>query len=223
MSNENLIYQLKITIKDTKPPVWRRILLPANATFWELHIAIQDSFGWIDYHLHEFFIGTAWDRNATSIALPNPENDILGEEKKPVDESKAILSDYLSKDRTWITYVYDFGDNWEHRIVLEKVLPADKKVDYPQVIAGKRACPWEDSGGPWGYLDKIEILKNKNHEEFRYIADWLDINDFEELDLESFDPGEIIFRNPATELQRVLQGFAEEYGISVEELNGKLS
>jgi len=205
------VYQLKITIKDSRPPIWRRLLLPSSATFWELHIAIQDSFGWKDYHLHEFFIGSAWDRNVVRINIPNPENDIYGEEKEPLDESKTKLYEYLNAKRSKITYVYDFGDNWEHQIILEKELPFDPNAAYPQAIDGKRACPWEDSGGVGGYKQKIEILKDKKHEEYKEISEWIGIDSFEQLDLESFDPDDVIFRNPATELRRVQKAIEREF------------
>ncbi|MCA9371456.1 plasmid pRiA4b ORF-3 family protein [Candidatus Woesebacteria bacterium] len=195
------VYQLKVTLQDIRSPVWRRLLIPSNVTFWKLHIAIQDSFGWEDYHLHEFFVGPAWDRNVTHIAIPNPEDD-WGEGEEALDESKIRLDEFLSEDQPKLTYVYDFGDNWEHKIALEKVLPFNPEEVYPQIIAGKRACPWEDSGGIGGYEYKIEVLKDKKQPEHREIADWVGVGDFNDLDLESFDPRDVIFRNPATELQR---------------------
>lgn len=211
MTNKPSVYQLKIILKDSKPPIWRRLVLPSSATFWELHIAIQDSFGWNDYHLHEFFISSARARNTVRINIPNPADDIFDEEKDPLDESKTLLSEYVHKQQQKITYVYDFGDNWTHQIVLEKVLPFDTKSVYPQVIAGKRACPWEDSGGIWGYEEKINILKDKTHEEHQEIADWIGVDDLDQLDLESFDPDNVIFRNPATELQRLQRAIKREF------------
>lgn len=189
-------------MQDIKPPVWRRLLIPSSATFWELHIAIQDSFGWEDYHLHEFFVGPAWDRNVTHIAIPNPEDD-WDEGEEALDESKIRLEEFLSADQPKLTYVYDFGDNWEHKIVLEKVLPIDSNQVYPQVVTGKRACPWEDSGGVGGYEYKIEILKDKKHPEHKMIADWVGVSVFSDLNLEAFNPDDVIFRNPTTELQRL--------------------
>lgn len=210
MPGKKSVYQLKISLKDIKPPIWRRILLPSDATFWELHIAIQDSFGWEDCHLHQFFVGSAWDRNAIAITLPYPEYDLFGE-IEPLDESKTLLYNYLSERQPKINYVYDFGDNWEHQIVPEKRLPFNSKETYPQVIGGKRACPWEDSGGPGGYEGKIEILKDKKHEEHEEIADWVGVDDFSELDLESFNPNDVIFRNPATELRRAQKAIEREF------------
>lgn len=197
------IYQLKVTLKGIKPPIWRRLLIPSNATFWELHIAIQDSFGWENCHLHEFYNSALLDRNAVRISLPNPEDDFFGEKEGLLDESKTLLADFLSEKQPQATYVYDFGDNWEHQIILERILPFDPTEIYPQVIDDKRACPWEDSGGSWGYQEKIKILQDKNNEYYKEIADWVRVDDFSELNLESFNPDEVIFRNPATELRRV--------------------
>ncbi|MBN1162490.1 plasmid pRiA4b ORF-3 family protein [Patescibacteria group bacterium] len=202
MTKNPQIYQLKVILQDIKPPIWRRLLIPSDATFWELHIAIQDSFGWEDYHLHQFFVGSAWDRNAIHISIPNPEDD-WDEGEEALDEEKIRLEEYLSPDQPKLTYVYDFGDNWEHKIVLEKILPLNPKEVYPQVITGKRACPWEDSGGTWGYQDKIEILKDRKHEDHHSLMDWVGVSDISELDIESFDPEEVVFRNPGTELQRL--------------------
>lgn len=197
------IFQFKVAIKEITPPVWRRILIPSDATFYELHIAIQDSFGWEDYHLHEFYIGSAWDRNVPRICLPYPDDFGLFDEKEPFNEGKTLLSTFFSEKHPKATYIYDLGDSWEHTIILEKFLDFDQEQAYPQVIAGKRACPWEDSGGTWGYQEKIEILKNKNHEYYQEIADWVGIDDMDELDLEHFDPEEVTFRNAATELQKL--------------------
>jgi|SRR5579859_5193379 len=212
MSDNKSVYQLKVTIKGIKPPIWRRLLLPSNGTFWELHIAIQDSFGWEDYHLHEFYIGHAWNRDAPRICFPYPKDDWfdLLEDKEPLDETRTHISDFVSLQQPKAIYIYDMGDGWEHEVVLEKILPIDEEAAYPQVVDGKRACPWEDSGGIGGYQEKIEILKDKKHEYFEQIASWVGVDSFDELDLESFDPDTVIFRNSATELQRVKKGFEQE-------------
>mgnify|MGYP001574049254 CR=1 FL=1 len=117
-------------------------MLPSDATFWELHIAIQDSFGWQDYHLHQFTVGQARDRDAQRICIPHPDDQVFYNDPPPIDESRTKLSDYLSETQPKMTYVYDFGDNWEHVILLEKVLPFNKNDAYPQVIDGQRAGPW---------------------------------------------------------------------------------
>lgn len=212
MSKAESLYQLKVTLKNVKPPVWRRLLLSASATFWELHLAIQDSFGWADYHLHEFYLGSPYDRKAQNIKIPYPDDDDFWDNgKEALDESITLLADHLSEKQPKATYIYDFGDNWEHQIVLEKELAFDPKKKYPQVIDGKRACPWEDSGGPWGYEDKIKIIKNKRHKEHKEIMEWVGIENINELDLESFDPKTVIFRNPKKELKELQKNIQQEF------------
>lgn len=205
------VYQFKVTLQGVKPPIWRRLVLPPDSTFWELHIAIQDSFGWTDTHLHQFFIGSPAERNARRIAIPHPDDDMYTDLKEPYDESITKLAAVFSDKVQKISYEYDFGDGWIHEIMLEKTLPLNLDEAYPQVIAGKRACPWEDSGGPWGYQEKLEILQDKNHALYTEIVKWVGIENINELDLEYFDPEAVVFRNPATELQKVKNAIAKGY------------
>lgn len=203
------VYQLKVTLNGLKPPIWRWLLLPSSATFWELHIAIQDSFGWTDTHLHQFFIGS----NRRRIAIPHPDDELYMDIEEPYDESMTKLSEVFSEKQQKVTYEYDFGDGWMHSVVLEKVLPVNPDEAYPQVIAGKRSCPWEDSGGPWGYQEKIEILRDRKHEYHEEIFEWVGLDDINDLDisLEHFDPEDVTFRNAATELQKVKNAIAKGY------------
>lgn len=205
------VYQLKVVLQNIQPPIWRRILLPADATFWELHIAIQDSFGWTDTHLHQFFVGSPSDRSSRRIAIPHPDDDLYMDQVEPYDESVTKLKEVFSEKKKKIMYEYDFGDGWMHEVILEKEVPFNPEEAFPQVVAGKRACPWEDSGGPWGYREKIDILHDKNHEYYEEIAEWVGVDDVSELDLEYFHPEEVVFRNAATELQKVKKAIAQGY------------
>lgn len=215
MSEPTEVYQLKITLKHINPPIWRRLLIPSTASFWNLHVAIQDSFGWADYHLHEFFIGPeAWDRSVPRIRIPHPEDDVFKDEREPYDEAITSLSQFLTPTQPKATYVYDFGDGWEHRILLEQIVPYDPKEPYPQVVKGKRAGPWEDSGGPWGYQEKLEILSDPTHEEHQEILEWLGVDDPKDLDGDHFDLDQVIFRNPATELRKLQRAIRQEGGQS---------
>ena len=142
------IYRLKVTLRDVKPPVWRRVELPGNVTLAELHSILQTAMGWFDSHLHEFEIDgveygvldDAWDYD-----------------EKVRDESKVRL-DKVADEGTRIRYTYDFGDNWRHDVVVEKVLPAEDEVRYPRCLAGKRATPPEDVGGDYGYAEFCEAM-----------------------------------------------------------------
>ncbi|MEA2039608.1 MAG: plasmid pRiA4b ORF-3 family protein [Thermodesulfobacteriota bacterium] len=183
------VYQFKVTLKGIRQPIWRRIQVLDNYTFWDLHVAVQDAMGWLDYHLHAFHI-------------LNPETG-LKEEIGGIDDSswddhqvtpgwERNISRYFTPENNKALYVYDFGDDWQHDVKLEKVLPWEKNVKYPICIAGKRACPPEDCGGVWGYMDLLEILSNPNHEDFEDTLEWLG----EEFDPDYFDSGEIVFSDP---------------------------
>jgi hypothetical protein len=155
---EPAAFQLKITIRDLKPPVWRRILIPSTATFAELHDAIQEAFGWEDCHLHEFTIRAPKPfRHEYRIGGVPPDGDVesIADFLEECDyrEDKVRLGDFLSLEAPRATYTYDFGDNWDHAIVLEQVLPLDSETEYPDCVKEKGRTPPEDSGGPWGYME----------------------------------------------------------------------
>lgn len=203
------IYQFKITLKNSKPPIWRRIVIPSNATFYELHIAIQDSFDWADYHLHQFLIGRIYDPNAIRVMLPAPEDLFDDQDFVTKDESKTKLSELIKEVGQKINYEYDFGDSWEHLIELEKILPFDSKVAYPQVVTGKRKAPWEDSGGMWGYEEKRKIIKNAKHPMHKEITEWLEAVGYDDQNLDIFNPKIVKFRDPDTELKAYLDAVEE--------------
>ena len=185
----NQVYQFKITLKGIKPPIWRRIQVPETYTFWDLHVAIQDAMGWLDYHLHSFEMVNPSTGMKVEIGIPDEdfewEVEIL-----PGWEQK--IADWFSMENRLANYTYDFGDDWEHKIQLEKILPRDIKVKYPICVKGKRACPPEDCGGIWGYEDFLEIIKNPDHEEHEEMLEWAG----GEFDPEHFDVQEVIFDDP---------------------------
>jgi len=186
------IYQFKITLRDSKPPIWRRIQVPDTYTFWDLHIAIQDVFGWSDYHLHEFEMIHPSSKRKVRIGFPDEDfgRDIL-------PNWKQKISDYFSMENKKSDYLYDFGDSWEHEITLEKILASEKGVNYPKCVKGKRACPPEDCGGIWGYEEFLEAIKDPEHEQHNEMLEWIG----EEFDPEYFDPNEITFDDPDKRLK----------------------
>lgn len=192
----NQVYQFKITLQGIKPPVWRRIQVPPTYTFWDLHVAIQDVMGWSDYHLHEFEIMNPSTGLKVNIGLPDDE---FG--RKVLVGWNQKIADYFSIENPRADYVYDFGDNWEHKITLEKILPREENVDYPVCIKGKRACPPEDVGGIGGYEDFIEIIKNPDHEEYEEMLEWAG----GEFDPEQFDCEEVSFNDPGKRLKMALE------------------
>ncbi|MDP8052872.1 plasmid pRiA4b ORF-3 family protein, partial [Pasteurella atlantica] len=153
---QKIILQFKIELLDSSPTIWRRIQVPENYSFWDLHIAIQDSMGWLDYHLHQFMIKQPHKRKYTVIGIPFDENDTLaGWDIK--------ISDYFRELGINASYEYDFGDGWEHKITLEGKFLAEKGIKYPICTKGERACPPEDCGGPMGYDELLDILSDKKH------------------------------------------------------------
>lgn len=201
MNKVEQVYQFKITLLNTKPPIWRRIQVPEKYSFWDLHVAIQDAMGWEDYHLHQFEFGDV--RNDTEVIIGLPD------EESPPNFRKNILAGWEQPIAQWFTptqskakYWYDFGDDWWHSVVLEKILPAEPGFTYPRCAAGKRACPPEDCGGPWGYLDLLAILSNPKHKSFKELSDWLG----EPFDPEYFQPEDVVFDNPR---QRLRSAFSE--------------
>jgi len=188
MPVSNTIYQLKITIKGITPPIWRRICIPDDATFRELHEAIQLGLGWSDSHLHEF---TTKKRAGMYIEGAITDLKTLDGidpwEEKPADERKVRLCERLSKPGDRLAYAYDFGDSWEHEILLEKIVESEKDIEYPICTGGKRACPPEDCGGLGGYDRLLAILADPKHEEHGEILEWLGLENAEEFDPEAFD------------------------------------
>jgi hypothetical protein len=160
------IYQLKVTLRYTKPLIWRRLLVPAALTLEVLHDVLQITMGWTDSHLHEFRIGQK------RFGIPDPEDQLMG--LPPVgNERRAHLFMVLGKAGTKATYTYDFGDCWEHAIVVEKILPQEPGVAYPICVAGKLRCPPEDCGSIPGYYNLLEVIRDPTHEEHEDMMDWL--------------------------------------------------
>lgn len=154
------VYQFKISLKGIKPTIWRRIQVPENYTFWELHVAIQDAMGWYDCHLHSFNILNPQTGRKEEIGIPDEDGEL-----EFLAGWKTQISSYFSLQNKKADYDYDFGDNWEHSLLLEKIIPQNFTQKYPLCIGGERACPPEDCGGIGGYEDLLEIIKNPDYEE----------------------------------------------------------
>lgn len=172
------IYQLKILLKGSKPPIWRRVLVPNDIRLDKLHEVIQESMGWFNYHLHHFYDGGKYYQ------IPFDEDDGFWGEP-PLDEREYKLYQLLKEEKQKLSYEYDFGDGWEHTITLEKVLPFDSDKKLPLCVKGKRACPPEDCGGIWGYEHLQEVISDPNNEEYEDMIEWLGEGfDSEYLDIE---------------------------------------
>jgi len=174
------IYQIQIALKGSKPKIWRRILVPSDILLFDFHKIIQTTMGWTNSHLHQFI------KDRTFYTRKMADDDFWGEMNN-IDYSKIIISDLLKKEKDKIIYEYDFGDGWEHDIVLEKIETNVKDKYIPTCLTGKNNCPPEDCGGIWGYSDMLEILKHPDHEEYEESIEWIG----EEFDPKYFDKAEI--------------------------------
>ena len=192
------VYQFKITMKEIKPAIWRRIQVPENYTFWDLHVAIQDSMGWTDSHLHAFKIINPEIEESEEIGIPD---DSEFAEFPMLAGWEENIADWFSEENNKANYNYDFGDDWNHYVVLEKILPKEEGVKYPICLDGKRACPPEDCGGVWGYENLLEIIKNPDHEEYEKMMEWLGGG----FDPEHFEAGKVKFDNPKKRLKNLFE------------------
>src|SRR3989338_1069953 len=205
MSNQNSLLQFKISLHCSKPLIWREIIVPANYTFFGLHVTIQDAFGWGDCNSHQFFTDSPYKsgRHFKVIAWPMPDMEI------EIDERKAKLLEYFKHIKSVMYYEYDFGDSWMHKIELKKILADDQKLKHPIIIGGAQACPPEDCGSLWGYYNLIEIIKNPKHKEHNDMMDWLMIENPNEFDPEHFNKDEVRFED----IKKRLKEYKESFGL----------
>lgn len=171
------VLQLKISLHGaSKPPVWRRLQLPADTRLDRLHRIVQAAFGWEDYHLHVFEAGS--ERFGTVDPLLEPDF---------ADERDFTLADVVSRPGDRIRYTYDFGDDWRHDILVEKLLEPIPGIAYPVLVTAKGACPPEDCGGVWGYETLKAVLRDPEDEEHLRMREWLDLDDGEQFDPSAAD------------------------------------
>jgi hypothetical protein len=150
------IYQIKVTLRGSQPLIWRRVLVSGDTTLARFHRILQCVMGWEDAHLHRFTI----ERKRYGVA----DEENVGP-RKTTDERKYKLRDVVPSESSAFTYLYDFGDNWEHIVVVETTLPLKEGVSYPLCLDGARACPAENVGGIDRYHDFIESIANPAHPE----------------------------------------------------------
>lgn len=174
------VYQLEVTLAETKPPIWRRVLVDGASTLDQVHEVVQAAFGWWNYHLHEFEVGDE------RYGVPDPDYDPAYDFGPPTIDERQVRLDSVAGEGSKLDYTYDFGDNWRHDIVVEKVLAADAAapVTVPACVDGRRACPPEDCGGAWGYEELLTILADPTHPEHDARREWLG----RPFDPAAFDP-----------------------------------
>jgi len=169
------VYQLKITLNDVDPLVWRRVQV-GDRSLAELHDIIQVCMGWSNCHLYAF--------DVDGVQYSDPET---AEDSDACDSRSRKLSRLASQGPTVFTYRYDFGDDWEHAVEIEKALPPEPKVKYPRCVEGERACPPEDCGGAYGYEEFLEAIQDRHHEEHKEMLEWVGGT----FDPEAFDIGRV--------------------------------
>ena len=168
------IATLRIELNDSDPLIWRVVEVPTSITLKVLHDIVQVTMGWLDYHLWEIVIA------GQAYGLPMDED--WGAAPRKV-AAKVRLRDVLSPGTTTIDYTYDFGDSWEHRLVVSDVRPADPGTAYPRFIAGERDCPPEDCGGIPGFYEMLEARADPTHPDHAEISEWLEDYDPDALDV----------------------------------------
>ncbi len=156
------VYQLKVTLIDSQPPVWRRVRVESGMTLDRLHDTLQVIMGWTNSHMHGFRVPQPAERGARRRLLP----------VESADEKATRLGDLLRRPRDWCVYDYDFGDGWEHQVLLEMVVARSPSARYPMVLAGRGACPPEDVGGLPGYYHFLQVMSDPKHPEHEDMLEW---------------------------------------------------
>ena len=167
-----IVYRFRLELLGVAPTIWRTLEVPSTFSFFYLHRVIQLALGWEDYHLHLFKV------EKMKIGDPNPEWDL-----QCLDERDLLLGEFPLQLGDEIRYEYDFGDGWDHLLVLEAMLLAEKDVTYPRCTGGARACPLEDCGGPWGYSEMLKALADPTDPDYEHWSSWAG----EDFDPEDFD------------------------------------
>jgi len=167
---KNQVLQFKIELQEISPIIWRRILVPTDYNFWDLHVAIQDSMGWDDSHLHHFEIRGKGKRKAAKIGIPDFDGTGDLEEVYPGWEIPVFV--YFNELGIKAKYEYDYGDGWMHTVQLEGYLYKEKETKYPICIGGERACPPEDCGGVSGYYNVLKTISDIANEDYEDMKMW---------------------------------------------------
>ncbi|MGH4018618.1 MAG: plasmid pRiA4b ORF-3 family protein [Pseudonocardiaceae bacterium] len=179
MAVRSTVYTIKVSLQRMKPPVWRRLLVHSDTSLAELHYIIQNAMGWQDAHLHQFEVDGTYYADTMHM---------LDDTK---DESRMTLARLRLRTGDRFLYWYDFGDDWYHEIRVESVDRDDPSVVYPRCVAGRRACPPEDCGGPMGFDELMRALDDENHPGYQVYSEWMEMIGEIDYDPKRFDLAEI--------------------------------
>jgi hypothetical protein len=170
-------YQIKVTLMQVRPAVWRSVRVPGTITLSQLHRILQIAMGWEDSHLHRFVI----DRRRTGTKHGQLDSQILNDETIQLRNTVALLKFRL------LYYEYDFGDDWVHELHVERAFPQAKATQSVSCTAGERCCPPEDCGGPIGYQELLKVLQDPRHSDHEEMLEWVGGS----FDPEMFDVGSV--------------------------------
>lgn len=201
------VLQIRVELQGIEPLIWRRIEVPGDSSFWDLHVAIQSAFAWTDTHLHEF-----------RACAPREGTPRFGVPLDPLDDNPPLpgwehrVTDVLTHTNSRLTYEYDFGDGWEHLVVLEDTLEAAPGKKYPRCTAGERSAPPDDCGGPIGYESLLDTLANPDDPDHASTHRWASQKKGRsgKFDPEAFDEQRVKFASPAPRLRRLLANLASQ-------------
>jgi hypothetical protein len=172
-------YQIKIALRGSKPPIWRRFLVPGSIRLDELHHVVQHVMGWYDCHLHRFVI------DGEEFIQSDAEE--MGIDMEGLGEAQFRLCDLIKEPKKRFAYEYDFGDGWEHFLTVERIIPPAENPQTMVCVAGKGRCPLEDCGGLWGWYRLLEVLGNPKHKEYAQMKEWAG----GKIDPDEFDRAEV--------------------------------
>jgi hypothetical protein len=175
------IHELELSLCEVEPRIWRRFAVRSNTTLAKLHEIVQVVMGWMDSHLHQFVTD-----DETHYAPLSPYGDPDWDERVS-NSAKVRVHDVLPAKGARIMYQYDFGDGWEHVIEVVDIRPPEPGTKYPRCLAGERACPPEDCGGPYSYPEFLAALANPKHPEHEELTEWIG----GKFDAAAFDLGEV--------------------------------
>jgi hypothetical protein len=179
------IARLRIDLAEVTPRVRRRIEVPVTLTLDDLHTAIQIAMGWTDTHLYEFRAGRA------VYGVPDPDWGFGGTKILPAKRTR--VADLLADNRKTFTYVYNLGDDWQHKVRVEATSAGDPAALYPRLVDGEGRCPPEDVGGPWGYAEFLEAIGDSSHEQHDELLEWCG-GSFDPADIEEADTRKVMER-----------------------------
>lgn len=188
-------HQFLAVVAESAPLIWRRIQVPNKATWWDLHVALQDGFAWEDRHLHEFDLGPGKNGGRLRVGLPfEDEETIRGWERRLTPDLEAGLQTCL--------YLYDFGDDWHVALVYEGRVAPEAPFRWSRCVGGAVAAPLEDSGGIHGYYDMLAARSDRRHPMHEDAIDWLPKG----FDPSHFDPHDVVEHDPKRRLKAMLAG-----------------